>query len=260
MPREEWLEHFSEEEINSIIKEEFPIPETGYTWGLQVLIPSESNESIESLLEELQLLAASSAYSEFIYRTFIASPYALSGYPACSPGEDTQYRFVGDNRSWSRTSSKYRTHTRIYYNWSSANASLAKGIGTTVRQKYSGGAWQHDSNKTASSTQITLDQQVKTTTHNISYFVNKAKNPFCTYGAESIQAKMGLTVHRSGSYAVASGSRRAVPHHEAYIMREGKPWVTVFQKPIGPLGFDCFNPFYNLLGQCTESLLKSGSC
>ncbi|WP_062077381.1 DUF3238 domain-containing protein [Demequina globuliformis] len=185
---------------------------------------------------------AATGNSKFRYLTFIA-PATAPGFPCVAFPTNTY--FGGDNRSYSATSTKYRTRATITMNWSTGKLTQSRGIGTTINYNNNG---TERSRKRASASEMVMSNTSVSSTRASFRLNHRASNPYCS-GAQAIRYDVSVSLYKSGSYII-SGYRRPVPNHEAYVQSDSGAWRTVFRLPNE--GFHC------LTGVCgTDSLSYS---
>lgn len=252
MPREKWPTVLDDQELELVESGEAPPPSEGHTWGISVVAPTRNTEAAAT--SALASVAKSQPKKTlFRYRTFISNAHIPApDFGVCSPTTG-EYRFGGDNRSWASSGGSSRTNATTTFNWASKKMSHSKSVGSTKRYKKVKGSWKLEAEKKASSNGITQTQKQMSASTGRLYLKVAVKNPFCSYLALPIYAELTLQVKRSGSYSIISGTRRPVPHHEAYIKRDSDSWTTVLRKT--NKGFDCLARL-NFCGY--DSLVKDG--
>ena len=256
MSEEDYSSRLTAEEITAVLAGELPVPTIVREWGVEIQYPLVSSRmpSLDSLSGDIEFesFSATPASSTFVYRTFIASATAPSGFPACSPGGDSQYRFVGDNRSYSSTAGTHRTRVAVTFNWTTASTSVARSVGNTHRQRFISGAWTTTETRNAGTSGITTSVFRMNSSSALVNITVDVRNPFCNAAALPIYGTMALEVTRAGNYSINGGSRRTVPHHEAYIKKStSASWTPVFRLPVSD--FSCLS-FINL---CPSQSLSS---
>lgn len=185
---------------------------------------------------------AATSNSKFRYLTFIA-PATAPGFP-CVPLPTNTY-FGGDNRSYSATSTKYRTRATVTMNWATRKLTQSRGVGETINYNSNG---TERSRKRASASEMVMTNTSVSSTRASFRLNHRASNPYCSSG-QAIRYDVSVSLYKSGSYII-SGYRRPVPNHEAYVQSDSGAWRTVFRLPNE--GFHC------LTGVCgTDSLSYS---
>lgn len=138
------------------------------------------------------------------------------------------YKYGGDNRTWGVSGYPYRTREEGIITWSTGAVSSSVATGYSHAYTSSGTllATRH-----ASTSQMSVKKQPgSTSTSVVLSFVLHASNPFCDVSAGAIDGSMLITVTRSGSWAIHSGSFRQMPNHEIYI-RNDSSWKTIIRNP-----------------------------
>lgn len=241
VPAVEWYDLLEPDEITLIERGQAEPPTRSSEWGLQVLYPEGESKTLSGDTLQAVTIASTASSAVFVYRTFIASATAPSGYPACSPGPDSQYRFLGDNRGYSPTTGSHRTQAAVTFNWITPSVTIAKSVGNTHRQRYSSGVWATEATRNAGTSGIVMVVNRLSTSSALINLDVSVRNPFCSSLAYPIDAVMALEVTRAGNYSINGGNRRTVPHHEAYIKKNtSTEWKPVFRLPIS--SFSCLNP------------------
>jgi hypothetical protein len=256
MLEKDFSSRLTADEITAVQAGELPVPTIVREWGVEIQYPQVSGEAAtpDSLSGEIgfESFSATPASSTFVYRTFIASATAPSGFPVCSPAGDSQYRFVGDNRSYSPTAGTHRTRVAVTFNWTTASTSVARSAGNTHRQQFISGAWTTTETRSSSTSGLTTTVFRMNSSNALVNITVDARNPFCNSAALPIYGTMALEVTRAGNYSINGGSRRTVPHHEAYIKKStSASWTPVFRLPVS--SFSCLS-FVNL---CPSQSLSS---
>lgn len=253
MPEDRWPDLLSDEEIESVKAGETPAPEQSYVWGLDTTVPGANTAPAAAAA----LTAAASSgpkNSAFRYRTFIADATADAPQPFCAPADGAQYRFKGDNRGWETTAGTHRTQANAVLNWADKKVTVTKSVGSTTRQKKVNGKWEHNATKTASASGITLKKKAMSASTARLYMKVKVKNPFCKLVVLPIYAELTIEIKRSGSYVIISGTRRPVPHHEAYLKWTSTSWKRILARK--SQGFHCLG----IVSTCSyDGLTGSGT-
>jgi len=206
--------------VQSVPKEE--IEGEGRTWSLNVPVPTSSGSDLPALKQEAEQTAAAVAAidkSSVTYKTFIPQQY-LSAPPAgCGSYNGSGYSFGGDNRTWSQTSTAYRTRQIVSVNWlASASIETSNAVGAT--KVYRTSNKQLISTKSASNAGMSIRKLAGSTTAKADLrFTLDSTNPFCTGIPNSISAVFTMIVTRSGNWSITSGSHKQMPNHEIYMGR-----------------------------------------
>ncbi|MFG1998338.1 hypothetical protein ACGFNU_04235 [Spirillospora sp. NPDC048911] len=156
--------------------------------------------------------AAQKNSTYFVYRTFIKDN-RVNAFPC----QGAAYQFNGSGRSYStKDNVGFKTNMAFGVNWKTSKVHTSKKVSATKlylgkkliakktasskNMKFTGGKFSGKGSSRAYT--VTLK--------------HSATNPFCTKIGGAIDYKVKITVYRSGK-VVLSGSRRKVPHHEAFV-------------------------------------------
>jgi Protein of unknown function (DUF3238) len=229
------------------------------SWGLTVNVPTVSAASTTaSLKTSLKQVAAQKAAkrsaaaavdpdslpgdggaeAQIVFKTFISAQYVAAPPAACTY-TGSSYVYGGDNRSYSESSTAYRTRLQTtiqFYNAGHAASSAATGV--THVYKASGHALVAQAQAPTTNMHITTLNASSTETD--LRFSWSATNPFCSIGA--IEGAFTIEVTASGNWTIISGSHRDMPHYEIYI-GDGSSWQTIYERS----GSD---PFCLVAGAC----------
>lgn len=208
----------------------------GRTWGLAVTVPSASGKSLDSMeaAAEAQITAAAdTAQTSVVHETFIPQAYLTAPPLGCGSYNGSSYSFGGDNRGYAANSSRYRTRLVAYVNWTAAGAvSTYKSVGSTSVYRTSTKALL--STRTASTSQMNIARlALSSSTLADLRFTYVATKPSCTSFPNAIEGAFTMSVTRSGSWRIISGSHRQMPNTELYISRGGlasTAWTTAYQR------------------------------
>jgi hypothetical protein len=206
--------------VQSVPKED--IEGEGRTWSLNVPVPTSSGSNLAALKQEAEQTATAVAAidkSSVTYKTFIPQQY-LSAPPAgCGAYNGSGYSFGGDNRTWSQTSTAYRTRQIATVNWlSGASLEALNNVGAT--HVYRTSNKQLLGTRTAGNGGMSIRKLAGSTAAKADLrFVLEATNPFCTGIPNSIAAVFTMIVTRSGNWSITSGSHKQMPNHEIYMGR-----------------------------------------
>ncbi|WBQ07362.1 hypothetical protein [Kribbella sp. CA-293567] len=194
----------------------------GRTWSLNVPVPKSSGSDLSALKQEAEQTAAAVAAidkSSVTYKTFIPQQYLSAPPVGCGSYSGSAYSFGGDNRTWSQTSTAYRTRQIVSVNWLSS-ASLETSNVNGATKVYRTSNKQLISTKTASNSGMSIRKLAGSTTAKADLrFTLDSTNPFCTGIPNSISAVFTMIVTRSGNWSITSGSHKQMPNHEIYMGR-----------------------------------------
>lgn len=199
--------------------------------GFSVLVPESKNYTNEVQQRQATLAArASYSGSTVRYRTFIPEARINAPNVGCGIYKGNQgYQFAGDNRGFSPSKGTSKTSLNANIRWDGRGLiGSSKSIGST--KVYKNGKLV--ATKTAPSTDVWVKQLGKTKNDVDLRFSVKATNPFCPK-FNSIQGAFTITVTKTGSYGIISGSHRQMPNHEIYVSSITGGWKTVYQRKHG---------------------------
>ncbi|WP_162802741.1 DUF3238 domain-containing protein [Ornithinimicrobium avium] len=177
----------------------------------------------------------------FNYKTFIPNErVSVFSGSVCRPWWTVgKIYFAGDDRSWSATSSRYRTRAQVKADFTSSSRGvyLNKWVSSTKRYK-DATSTKVVASATASSKNIKLSN-VKMGTSSASYRLkHDVANPLC-YAAGGIWYQVDATVWRNGT-ASFYGHHLLAPNHEAYVVgSQGGSYQTVARRALR--SFVCLN-------------------
>lgn len=161
--------------------------------------------------------------------TFIPEAWLNAPFVGCA--DYPNFDFKGDNRSWSTSSSSYRTKFDVAINWNSGpSLTSTRDVGETSLWFNVFGNRTLSQAATASNSSMVLTP-ISSTNSNVSFkMYQDVKNPICVnFLTNGIYSNLNWSVSRLGSYSV-QGTYMPVPNHEAYISSSSSSsWVTVFQ-------------------------------
>ena len=213
---------------------ESKLPENGSdarTWGLLVTVPSFDGDSESSLTQSLEdQVVALAAYSgaQVQYQTFI--PQAKINAPPAGCGSyNYPHKFGGDDRGYLAAGYPYRTKVQANITFSgSGSVTSSKGLGSTKVYNSSGKLL---ATKTATGTTLTASRLSASTANSVDVrFTVRAGNPFCTQFPNSISGQFTITVTKSGSWSIITGTHKQMPNHEIYIHSSTGGWKTAYRR------------------------------
>jgi hypothetical protein len=201
---------------------------SGRTWGMVAVVPASAPSQRLALESEFAAQAATSAlYSSAViqYQTFIPQPKIDAPLLGCTYNDP--YDYGGDNRGYLPSGYPFKTRLQATVDFTdSGSVSYSRSVGTT-RVYSSTGVLVNQA--TASSSGMTVARLAGSTASTVDTRWNvDVRNPFCSAG--SIAAVFTLTVTRSGSWAIISGSHKQMPNHEIYIHSNVGGWVTIYRR------------------------------
>lgn len=216
------------ETINYRIEALHDSPESeGGIWGLVAQVPNGTDETLARDLNAQLQAMASYTYATVQHQTFI--PQARIDAPSVGCTYGSGYEFNGSARGYGASLSPYKTSLQARANFSGSGTVTveAKKIGTTYVYKKSTGA--QVASKTASSSGLTVERMAASSATSVDMrFSVNAANPFCSVG--SISAKFTITVTKTGSWYIITGTHKQMPNHEVYIHSNAGGWVTAYQR------------------------------
>ncbi|MFM6939243.1 MAG: DUF3238 domain-containing protein, partial [Rhodoluna sp.] len=186
--------------------------------------------------------------------TFIPEAWVNAPYMGCA--DATNYDFKGDNRSWSSSSSSYRTKFDVSIDWNGGPAlSSMRSVGETSLWLNFFGNRTLTKAATASNSTMTLTLISKTNSSVSFKMYQDVKNPIClNFVTNGIFFNLNWNVSRLGSYSV-QGTYMPVPNHEAYVSSGGSSaWVAVFQTE-----HQSFACLMALVTNCTTTRANGGT-
>ncbi|MEY3846206.1 MAG: hypothetical protein RJA66_473 [Actinomycetota bacterium] len=161
--------------------------------------------------------------------TFIPESWLNAPFVGCA--DYPNFDFKGDNRSWSASSSAYRTKFDVAINWNSGpSLTSTRAVGETSLWFNVFGTRTLSQAATASNSSMVLTP-ISSTNSTVTFkMYQDVKNPLCiNFLTNGIFSNLNWSVSRLGSYSV-QGTYMPVPNHEAYISSSSSSsWVTVFQ-------------------------------
>lgn len=186
--------------------------------------------------------------------TFIPEDWVTAPFLGCS--SFLNYEFKGDSRTWSTSSSAFRTKFDVAVDWNGGpGLTSTRTVGQTTLWHNVFGNRVLEKSATASNSSMVLTSISKTSTEVKFKTYQDVTNPICFDAfTNGIFFNLNWTVSRLGSYSV-QGTYMPVPNHEAYISSSSTPsWVTVFQTVHQP--FECLMAVvYN----CTTTRINAGA-
>lgn len=199
--------------------------------------------------ENAQVTAQAAAglpdYTVMRYQTFIPEssvPAPLFG--VCSE-TDAEYRFLGDSRSFSATSSSFRTRFDVRVNWVNNSAiSPTRTVGITTRERKSSATspWQFNGTMMGSNDTMSLTILTPATSNHAHFRIRQdVKNPYCwNFLTNGIFADFEVSIWRAGSYSF-EGTFLKAPSHEMYLKdQDNTSWEVLMQSPT--LSMNCLIP------------------
>ncbi|NLF05869.1 MAG: hypothetical protein GX593_12825 [Actinomycetales bacterium] len=231
------------------------VDEVGYSFFTPVTVPFAGTLKGVERAAEVSIQSAASKTTTFQYKTFIAEPKAW-WIPTCTG--DVGWYFAGDNRGYSSTTGSSRTHVVVTANWASKKLTHSKAVGPTKLYNEVGLLY---GTKTASSSNIKVNTIAINATLAKFQIDHLAQDPFCP-PVGGVWYKITFSMYKSGQW-IASGSRRPVPHHEAYVRHDAKSWYVVLRAKREWPSWQVDNPKPNmlcLLGICgNRNITGNGS-
>ncbi|HEV7741485.1 MAG TPA: hypothetical protein VGO65_03625 [Pseudolysinimonas sp.] len=202
--------------------------DTGKTWGLVAIVPSAAPGDRSAMTSQLATEAATLASyttAAVQYQSFI--PQAKIDAPPVGCTYNDPYDYGGDNRGFLASGAPYRTRLQATVGFTgSGTVSYTRTVGTT--HVYNSAGTLVDQ-ATASASAMTVARLAGSTATSVDLRWNlDARNPFCSAG--SISAAFTMTVTKSGSWSIISGSHKQMPNHEIYIHSNSGGWVTVYRR------------------------------
>jgi hypothetical protein len=199
--------------------------------GLLARVPREQQTVVEAAEEAGEAVSAKAARTSAWVeaRTFI-KPSRVDAPPVsglCEYGKG--YQFAGDGRSYSATSSRYRTRITANLRFDKKNPRLhgsSTKIGATKVYKKSTG--KLIATRTASASKVTVRELGSDKDQVDLRFNIQARDPFCSVG--SLSGAFTMNVYKNGNWAIRSGSHRQMPHWEVYAGWAGGPNTTVYRR------------------------------
>jgi hypothetical protein len=186
--------------------------------------------------------------------TFIPEDWVYAPPLGCS--SFVNYDFKGDGRSWSTSSSAFRTKFDVTIDWNGGPSfASTRTVGQTSLWHNVLGNRILEQTATASNSSMVLTTISKTSGEVKFKTYQDVTNPICIdLLTNGIFFNLNWSVSRLGSYSV-QGTYMPVPNHEAYISSSSSSsWVTVFQT--------VHQSYYCLTGgvaACTTTRANSGS-
>lgn len=218
-------------------------PETPTSTGITMGVQAARLTDAQTVMGYEGAVASSTAattrtylrYTTFITEAKVSGKALVCGSPPY---------FDGNNRSFSPTSSAYKTRVTLTYDWPNGKVHADKSVHDTIRLDSNGRAVERR-NAGTSGIKVTVSsqgtQQTKLTVN------HSVGNPFCKTSA--IAYNLRATVKRSGGYVI-SGEHRRAPYHEMYLGKVGSSgiaWTALYQ--FRGSNFNCLQA-----GLCTYAL------
>lgn len=203
----------------------------GRIWGLTAVVPGGDSGSIDSMQQEIleqSVILASNTQANVQHQTFI--PQARINAPPVGCSYKPPYKFGGDNRGFLASGSPYRTKVQATAKFSgSGTVTTASKVGST---KVYNSAGKLVATKTATGNTLKATRLSASSGSSIDIrFQIASGNPFCTKTAlkNSIEAQFIITVTKSGSWSIRSGTHKQMPNHELHIYGSSKRWVSAYR-------------------------------
>lgn len=203
------------------------------------------DNSLQAAQQRVEALAARSISSYFYKHVTFIPANRVKAAPCSFRAGAT---FGGDNRSWSSTSTRFRTRisVSVYFWGKTAEVWAGREVGSTSLYNKSG---KRIAKKTASSKGMRVYIKSRTANSATLRLSHSVSNPFCVAG--SIYYQTQVTLRKNGSYAIL-GSHRWAPNHEIYRKTGSSPWKSSYEKKMKD--FKCLVP-----GGCRKpSISRSG--
>ena len=212
-----------------------------YTEILGFDLAPQETQFLNSDSADASINASSTAlrYATFIPQQFVSAPWV-----GCSATSFSDEFFLGDNRTFSTSSSRNRTRFDVTVNWTSLNTTAITDVGVTNVYQLYNGAYNYVTNDRALDTSMILTQKSISSTKAVLNMKQDVANPFCS--SNGIYFNYDVSIFRSGAYSMV-GSRLQSPSHEIYIKdSDSTVWKTILQ-----------NNSFNLEG-CLIPAISSG--
>lgn len=209
----------------------------GRSWGHTVQVPyASSSTDVVNEASNMAAAAAAITYTNVQHTAFIRQAY-IDGPPrgcgaynnSINPFVARTYKFGGDNRSFQVSSSRFRTRltARVYWTTYSGILSYTRGVNASKVYRVDTGAFV--ATRQASAVGIRASKLAASTPKAVDIRMRmESGNAFCTGIPNTIAAVYTMTVTRTGSWSIISGSHKRMPAHEIYINR-GSAWRPIYQ-------------------------------
>lgn len=201
-----------------------------------VVIPA-----LPSTANDVAYALASPAKTSLRYTTFIPEYRVPAPSGICTPIDSREYYFLGDNRTWSVSSTAYRTRLNVYIDWLQGGlTTYSRSVHSTHRYVMDGYAMVLDDSDLASNSTMHLRVDADSSTAVAFEMWQNVPNPLCNpFVTGGIRFDYFVAVERSGVYSV-EGVAVKVPNHELYIMdSDDGAWKTIFRR--SHVTFDCLS-------------------
>lgn len=204
----------------------------GRIWGLTAVVPGGNSTSLDSMREQIlaygELLAVNKQ-AVIQHQTFI--PQAKIDPPPVGCSYKKPYKFGGDNRGFQASGSPYKTKVQatVTFSGSGGVTTTAAKVGSTKVYNSSG---KLVATKTATGTTLRASKLSASSGTSVDVrFQIAAGNPFCTSSVlkNSIEAQFVMTVTKSGSWSIRSGTHKQMPNHELYIYGSSNRWISAYR-------------------------------
>lgn len=222
-----------------------------YRSNPELLVYSESRYFPASFQDATDVAFAATlpASTTFRYTNFIPEYQVDAPYLVCTPGDNRSYAFLGDNRTWSVSSSAYRTRMNVSIDWLNGGATTyTRTVHATHRYVKIGSSYVFDEAATASNSTMHLRVDAKSNSVVAFEMWQNVANPLCnSLLTGGIRFDYFVAIERAGFYSV-EGVAVKVPNHEVYIMdSDDGVWKTVFRRnhvDFSCLEFWAYDPAY----------------
>lgn len=202
----------------------------GKIWGVVAEVPTSIQGDAEGLKGDFAAFsarAASYAGATIQHQTFI--PQAKISAPPIGCTYNSPYQYGGDDRGYIASGYPYRTKVQATVGFTgSGTVSTSTGLGETKAYNSSGTLV---SSKTATGATLSATRLAASTGTSVDVRFNvKATNPFCTSIPNSIDAVFTITVTKTGSWSIITGSHKQMPNHELYVRSASGGWVNAYKR------------------------------
>lgn len=170
----------------------------------------------------------------FRYQTFIPTATIDAPAGACTPNVFQTYVFKADNRTYSPTSSAFKTRFDVSIDWPSGGSLRRTAlVGETIRYLVrSDGSLAVDARDTAPNTSMVLSLSGVQSSSVVEFRVRQdVENPLCNSSVTNgIYFNYLVRIWRSGGYSM-DGEALRMPNHEAYRRDSNDGiWSTIFKR------------------------------
>jgi hypothetical protein len=185
-------------------------------------------------VDSAQAATALPSSTIFRYQTFIPSPTIDAPGIVCTPTLFAKYVFKADDRTYSPTSSAFKTRFDVSIDWTSGGSLRRTAVvGETVRYLVrSDGSLVVDARVTAPNTSMVLSLDGVQSSSVVQFRVKQdVKNPLCNSSVTNgIYFNYLVRIWRSGGYSM-DGEALRMPNHEAYRRDSNDGiWSTIFKR------------------------------